>query len=185
MSEHSVHIPHHAEGPARGFTQWAAIFTALMATLGAIVGHEASEVANEAILLKNEAVLKKTEAANQWAYYQAVSTKAHLMELSKELTPADSPARLKADDKLAKYAVQKKEIEAKANDLETQVAAASAKSARFVLPRQQLGYSLALFQIAISVASVTVLTGRLWLFGVAAAAAAGGCGYWILALLGH
>src|SRR6185437_5976549 len=50
--------------------RWIAIFTAIMATLAAITGHEASEIANRAILIKNEAVLKKTEAANQWAYYQ-------------------------------------------------------------------------------------------------------------------
>lgn len=185
MSAHGVHVPHHHEGPVRGFTQWVAIFTALMATVGAVVGHEASEVANEAILLKNDAVLNMAKASNQWGYYQSVSTKAHLMELSRELTPQDSPARMKADEKLAKYAAQKQEIEEKARKLEAQVSADVTKSGMFTLPRQQLGYSLALFQIAISVASLTVLTGRLWLFGVALLAAAGGIGYWLVALVAH
>ena len=59
------------------------------ALLVRVTAAPAEGAANEAILLKNEAVLKKSEAANQWSYYQQVSTKAHLMELAKALTPAD------------------------------------------------------------------------------------------------
>jgi hypothetical protein len=183
MSEHGVHVPHTHHGPAHGLNQWVAIFTAIIATLGAIVGHEASEVANQAILLKNEAVLKKTEAANQWAYYQAVSTKSHLMELAKALAP---PAKHpQYDDKLGKYAKQKDEIQARATTLEQQVQSADSRSAALGMPRQNLAYALALFQIAISVASVTALTGRRWLFGVAALGSAGGLAFWAAALVAH
>ena len=185
MAEHSVHVPHHHEKPVRGLVQWVAIFTAVMATVGAVVGHEATETANKAILLKNDAVLKMAKANDQWAYYQAVSTKIHLMELSKEIAPASATARQKAEEKLAKYNTQKQEIEAKAKELESQVEKDNAKSASFALPRQQLGFSLALLQIAISVASVTVLTERKWLFGVALLSAAGGVVYWLLAFIAH
>jgi Domain of unknown function (DUF4337) len=179
MSE-EVHVPHQhgGDGP---LAKWVAIFTAIAATLGGIVGHEASHVANDAILYKNEAVLKKTDASNQWAYYQAVSTKSHLMELAKQLTP--SQAHPGYDEKLAKYAQQKDEIQAKATALEKQVAAADARSAALREPRQNLFLSLALFQIAISVASVTVLSRQRWLFGVAMLGALGGIGFWALALL--
>jgi len=44
---------------------------------------------------------------------------------------------------------------------------------------------LTLLQIAISVASVTILTGRVWLFAVAGLSAVGGLGFWIIALLAH
>jgi len=125
------------------------------------------------------------KASNQWSYYQAVSTKAHFMELSKEVAPENSPARQKADEKLAKYASQKQELEEKARTLEHQVNEDAAKSALFTRPRQQLGYSLALVQIAISVASVSVLTGRVWLFGIAFLSAAGGIGYWLVAFFAH
>jgi len=109
MSE-ELHIPHQhgGEGP---LVKWVAIFTAIAATLGGIVGHEANHVANDAILYKNEAVLKKTDAANQWAYYQAISTKSHLMELAKQLTPAEVHPNY--DEKLAKYAQQKEEVQEK------------------------------------------------------------------------
>jgi len=181
MSE-ELHIPHQhgGEGP---LVKWVAIFTAVAATLGGIVGHEANHVANDAILYKNEAVLKKTDAANQWAYYQAISTKSHLMELAKQLTPTQ--AHPSYDEKLAKYAQQKEEVQEKANALEKQVDAADAKSAALREPRQNLFLALALFQIAISVAGVTVLSRQLWLFGVAIAGALGGIGFWIAALLAH
>ena len=183
MTSHEIHVPHDPPGPGRGLAQWVAIFTAIVATFGAIVGHEASETANEAILIKNEAVLKKAEASNQWAYYQQVSTKAHLMELAKALVPEAKHAGY--DDKLAKYASQKEEIQARANEFEAQVKRADMKSAELRLPRLNFAYALMLLQIAISVASVTVLTGRAWLFAVAGVSALAGGGFWVLALLAH
>jgi hypothetical protein len=177
-----LHVPHlhGGEGP---LVKWVAIFTAIAATFGGIVGHEASHVANDAILYKNEAVLKKTDAANQWAYYQAVSTKSHLTELAKELVPVQAHSRY--DESLKKYEQQKKELQAKATALEEQVVAADAKSAALRAPREGLFMALALFQIAISVASVTVLTRQLWLFGVAIAGAFGGIGYWAVAFFAN
>jgi hypothetical protein len=173
------HIP--AEDHPLG--KWVAIFTAIVATMGGIVGHEANHIANEAILYKNEAVLKKTDASNQWAYYQAVSTKSHLMELAKELTRAESHSGY--EEKLAKYAQQKDEIQQRANALEEQVKAADAKSAALRGPRQSLFLALALFQIAISVASVTVLTGQAWLFAIAGVGALSGIAFWISAVVSH
>lgn len=181
MSE-ELHVPHQhgGEGP---LVVWAAVFTAIAATCGGIVGHEANHVANDALILKNEAVLKKTEAANQWAYYQAVSTKAHLMQLAKQLTPAQ--AHPGYDAQLTKYAQQKSEIQAKANALEKQVDAANAESAALREPRQNLSLALVLLQIAISVASVTVLSRQVWLFAIAIASALSGVGFWVIALLAH
>jgi Domain of unknown function (DUF4337) len=171
-----LELPHIPAGDHQ-LGKWVAIFTAIVATMGGIVGHEASQIANEAILYKNEAVLKKTDASDQWAYYQAVSTKSHLMELAKELTPAQSHSDY--EEKLAKYAQQKD------NALEEQVKAADAKSAALREPRQNLFFALALLQIAISVASVTVLTRQAWLFAIAGVGALSGIAFWILAVVGH
>ncbi len=183
MSDDEIHVPHHAHRRERGLAQWIAIFTALVATFGAIVGHEASETANEAILYKNDAVLKKAEAANQWAYYQQVSTKALLTELAKTLAP--EAGRADYDNRIAKYANQKNQIQARAEMLEQQVTTANTKSAALRTPRLNFTLAIMLLQIGISVASVTVLTGRAWLFGVAGLAAIGGVGFWVAALLAH
>ncbi|MHB1240760.1 MAG: DUF4337 family protein, partial [Gammaproteobacteria bacterium] len=88
--EHAVeHLAQH-EGP--GLAQYVAIFTAILATIGAIVSYHVSATQNETMLLKNEAVLEATKASDQWNFYQAKSTKAHLMELAADMSTADRKA---------------------------------------------------------------------------------------------
>jgi Domain of unknown function (DUF4337) len=160
---HREHLQQHAhEG---GMVRWIAIFTAVVSTIGAIIGHQAEEIANKAILLKNESVLIKTDAADKWNYYQAVSTKGHLMELAITLLPPDKQAPFA--DKVKKYEAQKIDIKAQADRLEAQSAKANAESAALAAPRGNFMYALALLQVAISVVSVTLLTRQRWLFGVA------------------
>lgn len=145
--------------------RWVAIFTAIAATCAALIGHQAEEIANHAILVKNEALLKKTDAADQWAYYQSVSTKSHLMELAMTLVEESKQAPFK--DKIAKYEQQKDEIKAKADALEAASTKANDESSALGIPREKLMYALALLQIAISIGSVTILTNQRWLFALA------------------
>ena len=96
--EHAVeHSAHHEPGLA----QWVAIFTAILSTLGAVVAYQGGNTQNEAMLYKNEAVLKKTLASDQWNFYQALSTKQHLMELARDIAPDRNQAYYA--QKLAKY----------------------------------------------------------------------------------
>ncbi|MGH7091498.1 MAG: DUF4337 family protein [Stellaceae bacterium] len=173
MSAHSPALTHSAHDNADhrpadeagwNFNRSIAIFTAIMATVAAIVGHEASETANKAILLKNEAVLKKAEASTEWNYYQSVSTKLQLVQVAGEL--GSEPTARQAD-KAKKYTAQKDEIDARAEGLEKQSADANAKSAALAQPRQRLILASDFVEVAIAVASVTALTRQRWLFAVA------------------
>ncbi len=189
MSESGIHThaPHEeavqelAGGHHRhhSLSQWVAIFTALLAAVGAIVGYQGTRLMDEVLLHKNEAVLQKTQATDQWNYYQAVSTKAHIMELAVALMPAKASLFQK---KLGKYLIQKKEIRARADALEAASIKENAESARLDRPRNAMAVSLIFLQIAISLASITVLTDRRWLFVVAGVAAAFGVGIWGYAL---
>ena|ERR1035437_6777305 len=81
-----------------------------------------------------QSVISQTQASDQWAFYQAKSTKQHLHELQVEqfrlqamTLPEKSPAvaayAKKTDEYLAeieRYKAEKKEIEAKAQELEKQ-----------------------------------------------------------------
>ncbi|HQS03464.1 MAG: hypothetical protein B7Y07_07235 [Halothiobacillus sp. 24-54-40] len=111
----------------------------------------------------NEAVLKKTKATDEWNYYQAVSTKSHLMALAVDLTTPNRVAGFK--DQIAKYTVQKVEIKQRADALEQESEHANAESARLNKPHHDLEIAMIFFQISISLASITALTGRRWLFG--------------------
>ncbi len=72
---HDHAVEHASHGGGNGLTQYVAVFTAILATIGAIGSYQGGHTQNEALLFKNEVVLKKTDAANQWSYYQGKSTK--------------------------------------------------------------------------------------------------------------
>ncbi|WP_407275525.1 DUF4337 domain-containing protein [Halothiobacillus sp. DCM-1] len=180
---HAAHADEHASEPTtkkHSLNQWVAIFTAILAALGAMVSYQGSNLMNEVLLYKNDAVLKKTKATDEWNYYQAVSTKSHLMEMALVLASPEKTADFKA--KIAKYEAQKGEIKARANSLEKESTEANEEAARLNRPHHHLEIAMIFFQIAISLASITALTGRRWLFFLGLGSAAVGIGLWGLAL---
>ncbi|MFN8992616.1 MAG: DUF4337 domain-containing protein, partial [Pseudomonadota bacterium] len=171
-------------GSGGRLTQSVAIFTAILATIGAIVSYQGGHTQNEALYYKNEAVLKKTDAANQWSYYQGKSTKQNLAELAEALaaTP-EQKAKYAAD--IARYKVEKEEIKKKAEGLEALSLAADKKSETALNPHDKLAQAMTFIQIAISLAAICVLTRRRWMFGLSGASAAVGMVYWGLAFFAH
>ena len=168
MSGHGIHVhgPHdHAvehEGHKAGLGQQVAIFTAVLATVGAIVSFFGGDTQNKAMLFKNEAVLKKTEASNQWNYYQAKSTKQNLAEFAAGI--ATNPAAVeKFQAEVKRYASEKEAIRKQAEELERQSKAANDASEHALHPHHFLAISMTLLQIAIALASITVLTQKRWL----------------------
>ncbi len=188
MSQSGVHVhaPHeeaveHAAARApHSMNQWVAIFTALLAALGALVSFQGSQLIEEVLLHKNEAVLQKAHATDQWNYYQSVSTKQHLMELAADLAPPQRQAAIEA--KIAKYQQQKLELKQRAEALEAASVRADRESAQLSRPHARIAGSLIALQIAISLASITALTGKRWLFTAALLSAAAGVGVWLSAL---
>ena len=168
---HEHAVEHHAEG-GDGLAGYVAIFTAILATVGAVISYQGGATQNEAMLFKNEAVLKKAQASDQWNFYQAKSSKGHLMELAAEFAPAQKQGYYK--DMVVKYDKEKKEIKAKAEELEAESEKADLASEHLMLPHHKLAQAMTLVQIAISLASITVLTHKKWLFYLAAGAAIGG-----------
>jgi len=178
---HEHEVEHHAQqGPGLG--QYVAIFTAILASIGAVVSYQGGATQNQAMLFKNEAVLKKTQASDQWNFYQAKSSKGHLMELAADIGSADKQAFYL--DQVKKYDKEKSEIKHKAEALEEASNQANEQSEHLLHPHHRLAQAMTLIQIAISLASITVLTRKRWLFALAGIAAAGGIGLWALAFLG-
>lgn len=175
MSESGIEAPH-IHHDANPLSQWVALFTAILAALGAVLGYQGNRLMDEVLMQKNDAVLMKAHATDQWNYYQAVSTKTHLMELAKVLA---SPEKTKGfSDKIDKYKSQKADIKASAEKYEAASAKANTEAAHLDRPHQMLAFAMILFQIAVALASVTALTKRVWLINVAALCAAIGIGLW-------
>ena len=190
MSEGGFHVhgPHdHAvEHGAQGGDSLAgriAVMTAVLSTVGAVVGYQGGHTQNEAMLFKNEAVLKKTEASNQWAFYQAKSNKQNLAELAAAIAPSEKQDFYKTE--IDRYKQEKSEIKATAEKLEAESTAANDKSEAALHPHERLAQALTMVQVGISLASITVLTRKKWLFAAAGVASAAGIGLWIAALLTH
>jgi len=179
--EHEHAVEHQAHMPGLG--QTVAIFTAVLSTLGAVLSYQGSHAQNEAMLLKNEAVLKKTQASDQWNFYQAKSGKGYLMAVAAELVPPKKAEYYKKE--VQRYDKEKADIKKEADSLEAEFRKANEASERMMAPHYRMAQALTFIQIAISLASITVLTRKKWLFGVAGVAAVAGGGLWVAALFMH
>jgi len=186
MSEEDIHVhgahDHALEHAARGggLAQQIAIFTAILATLGAIVSFFGGHTQNQALLFKNHAVLKKAEASDQWNFYQAKSMKQNLAELSATLVT--EPAKVEFyKGESARYAKEKKEIEQKARALDAESEHYNDLSEHALHPHEKLAIGMTLLQIAIALASITVLTQKRWLLYGAGVSALLGAALGILA----
>ncbi len=160
--------------------QWVAIFTAVLATIGAIVSYQGGHTQNEALIHKNDAVLQKTEAANQWSFYQAKGTKKNLAELSESLA-TDPEKKAKYAAEAARYKGEQDAIMKDATAFEKASVEANKKSEHALSPHNKLAQATTLIQIAISLASICVLPRQRWMLGLAGVAAAGGLVYWEMA----
>jgi len=126
---------------------WVALSSALIAALAAVTallaGHHA-----------NEGMLEKVQASNSWAYYQAKGIEKTQLELAQEGLAAEgkslSPARLK---KIEEYDAKRAETKQEAEE--------SQKSANVHMIRHVVfAKGVTMFQIAIAIGAISVLTRR-------------------------
>ena len=183
-----VHGPHdhaveHGAQSGDSLASRVAVVTAILATVGAVVGYQGGATQNEAMMYKNEAVLKKAEASDQWAYYQAKGNKQNLSELALGLAPAEKQPFYKQE--MERYKQEKAEIKLHAEMLDAESKKANEASEAAMHPHHRLAQALTLMQVAISLASITVLTRKTWLFWGALGCAAGGAAMWLSTLFMH
>src|SRR5258706_9498737 len=172
--EHAVEHAAHADNLGRN----VALFTAVLATVGAIISYQNSGSESLGLELKNEAILNKAEASDQWAYYQAKGIKEVVVGHAPAQNAAERAA-LAAESK--RYADEKADIQKAARAFDARAQAADAASARAFEPHHHLAQALALVQVAIALAALTVLTRQRWLLGFSGLCAATGISFWIAA----
>ncbi|MFZ4480802.1 MAG: DUF4337 domain-containing protein [Rhodoferax sp.] len=185
MSEHGFHVhgPHdheleHAQqgghggehGGHSGMINQIAMFTAIIATVGAIFGYMGGATQANAGLYKNNAAIKKTEASNQWNYFQSKSTKQSLAELARDLATDDKKA--KYQDKIDRYEKEKNEIKLVADKLEAEATQWDQRSDEQMHQHHRWAQSTTVLQVCIALAAISLLTKKKWLeyamFGVGA-----------------
>lgn len=98
------HIHHHAEHGGVSWISGVALSTAILAVLAAIAGLLSGKHANEAMM-------SQIQASDQWAYYQAKSIKASVLDAKMTLT---ATATDKDKEKAAQYQEEQAEIKREA-----------------------------------------------------------------------
>lgn len=134
-------IHHSAEHGGAAWVSWVALSTALLAVLAAIAGLLSGHCANEAMM-------NQIEASDQWAYYQAKSIKASVLEA--KMTLANS-ATDKDQEKAAQYQEEQAEIKREAEHKQ-------AEAKHNFQQHEVFARSVTMFQIAIAIAAISVLT---------------------------
>ncbi len=170
MSENGFHVhgPHdhalehatHGDGH-NGMTNQIAMFTAIIATVGAIFGYMGGATQANAGLFKNNAAISKTEASNQWNFYQAKSTKQALAELALELAPADKRDIFKA--KAERYDKEKGAIKLEAEKLEARATNWEQQSDEQMHQHHRWAQATTALQVAIALAAIALLSRKKWM----------------------
>lgn len=157
--EHAAqHGDHHGDSGS-SMTSQIALFTAVIATVGAIFGYMGGATQANAGLYKNNAAIKKTEASNQWNYYQAKSSKQNLSELGLELAPAKKDYYEQA---IARYKTEKNDIKVAAEKLESEASEWDTKSDEQMHLHHRWAQATTVLQVSIALAAITLITRRRW-----------------------
>ena len=151
----SEDIHHHAEHARERWILGVALSSAILAALAAIAsllaGHHA-----------NEAMIDQIAASDRWSYYQAKGVKAAVLESKMETLQALGQANSAADgEKLKRYGREQEEIQNEAREKQ-------ANSALHLQTHTIFARSVTMFQVAIAVAAISVLTKRrrFWLISI-------------------
>jgi hypothetical protein len=170
MSDHGFHVhgPHDHElehatqaaggshGESSAMTNQIALFTAIIATVGAIFGYMAGATQANAGLFKNNAAISKTSASNQWNYYQAKSSKQNLSELALELAPGGKKEFYEKE--IARYKAEKADIKKEAEKLEEEAKEWDHQSDHEMHLHHRWAQSTTALQVSIALAAIALLT---------------------------
>jgi hypothetical protein len=169
--EHAQQGGHSSHGGG-GMINQIAMFTAIIATVGALFSYMGGATQANAGLYKNNAAIKKTEASNQWNFFQAKSTKQSLAELARDLAPADKKDTYQA--KVDRYEKEKGEIKLGAEKMEAEATTWDHQSDEQMHQHHRWAQATTVLQVSIALAAIALLTKKKWLeYGMFAGGAIG------------
>lgn len=135
-----------------GVALTSALLAAFAAVSSLMAGHHA-----------NEAMMEQMHASDQWAYYQAKGIKSGIVATRIELLKAMGKTIAAADEeKVKQYKDDQEKIQEEAKHLENE--SKSHLNVHMILAR-----SVTMFQVAIAISAISVLTKRrkFWYLGIA------------------
>jgi hypothetical protein len=137
---------------------WAALSTIVLAVFTALGSMRVA--ANS-----NKAILNQSLAGNAWAYFQAKSIKEHTFELQKDLLVAQAthlPASSRSlyDERIAKCSKEVNRYKGEKADIEKDAKKYETARDDALKRKDQLANSVTMLQVAVMIASVSLLIKR-------------------------
>jgi len=158
---HDHEIEHASAHGGQSMTAQIAMFTAIIATFGAIFGYMAGATQADAGLFKNNAAIIKTEASNKWNYYQAKSSKQNLWELALDVAPKTRVEFYTTE--IARYKTEKAEIKKDAEKLEAEAKEWEERSDHEMHNHHRWAQATTVLQVCVALAAIALLTRKEWL----------------------
>lgn len=141
------HIHEAAHQAKETWISRVALISALLAVIAAVAALLAGQHANEAMITQ-------IKASDNWNFYQAKGIKAALLENKMQiLSEIGNKKNAQDETKLAEYKKQQEEISEKAKDNEHE-------SSHHLHIHEVMARAVTLFQVAIAISAITVLTRR-------------------------
>jgi hypothetical protein len=168
----AIHEEVHGHGGHQkgGWTMAVALSTAILAVLAAIAGllsghHEA------------EALIDQIKSSDQWAFYQSKALKSEINSSNiKILTALKVPIAEEDIKNVERYKEEKEKIKHEAEHFEHE-------SKDHMNHHIKLSYSVTVFQVAIAIAAISVLTRKKFLWFISLAAGAIGVYLMVMGLI--
>jgi len=145
-----------AEHGRQSWMVWVALSTAMLAVLAAI----ASLFANQN---SDEALVSQIKSSDQWSYYQAKGIKSLVLTSNSVILQAiGKPAITGNEEKIKENKAEQEQIKKVAEEF-------AAESGHHIAIHEVLAKAVTIFQIAIAISAITILTKRkpLWFFSLA------------------
>ena len=161
-----------AEEKKERWTLYVALSTAIIAVLAAIAGMYGNHHANEAML-------EQGKSSDQWAFYQSKSIKSEIAASTATiLTAMGKPQPEESAAKLEQYKVDKEKIKKDAEELES-------SSEEHMRVHVIFSRSVTIFQIAIAISAIAILTRRKLMWYLSMLLAIGACYFFGMGFMTH
>jgi hypothetical protein len=160
---------------AEAWTKPAAVSIVILAVLGATAVQRQGSFGSRSLKHTNSAIYRQVEASNQWAYFQAKSTKANLYEAGAAQVralpagPEQAKALAEIDSRVEHYRKEQEPIKAEATRLEGLRDDDNRAAEANALTGAKLGMASLTLQIAIALDSICVVIKKKYLWYAALA----------------
>jgi len=161
------------------WTKYTSMSLVFIAVLASVATQWSGKFGGTVLVSLNDSTYRQALASDQWSYYQAKSIKQNLYEGLRDSSPRlagpDAAKELAAiNAKIEKYKTEQKDIKEKAEGYEKEREAARVKADRANRRGGFMGSAVSIFQIAIALGSICLVTKKkpLWYLSMSLAAVA-------------